>query len=96
VALLTETARGVEPARTITAHLCEGAFEAVIAGDVATHDKAVAAGLTELAAKSDVVVLAQASMARVVEAMGENLPKVPVLASPALAMEAAREALGRI
>jgi aspartate/glutamate racemase len=94
VALLTETARGVEPERTITAHLCEGAFEAVIAGDVATHDKAVSAGLLELAAQSDVVVLAQASMARVVEAMGESLPKIPVLSSPALAMESAREALG--
>jgi hypothetical protein len=30
----------------------------------------------------------------VVEAMGESLPKIPVLSSPALAMESAREALG--
>ena len=32
----------------VTAKLCEGAFEAVISGDTATHDKIVAEGILEL------------------------------------------------
>lgn len=96
VSLLRETAAAQNRTVEINAHLCEGAFEAVIAGDVATHDKAVAAGLQTLAAANDVIVLAQASMARVVDAMGDALPKLPILASPALAMEQAREALNAI
>ncbi len=74
MALLRETAAAAGRACEINAHLCEGAFEAVMAGDVATHDKAVAAGLHSLAATSDVIVLAQASMARVIGAMGAGLP----------------------
>ncbi|SEF84958.1 Asp/Glu/Hydantoin racemase [Nonomuraea solani] len=66
----------------LTARLCEGAFEALMSGDAATHDARVAAALTELAGQVDVVVLAQASMARVVVDV-----QVPVLASPPLAME---------
>jgi Asp/Glu/hydantoin racemase len=93
VNLLRATAASLSRAPEITAHLCQGAFEAVIAGDVATHDQAVAAGLRTLAAGNDVIVLAQASMARVVEAMGAELPGVPILSSPALAMRQARETL---
>ena len=33
---------------SIVDHLCQGAFEAVIAGDVATHDAMVSAGLLKL------------------------------------------------
>ncbi len=89
VALLRATAEELRQPAEITAHLCEGAFEAVISGDVATHDKAVAAGLRTLAGTSDVIVLAQASMARVVDAMGADLPALPILSSPALAMQQA-------
>jgi len=96
VALLRDTAAALGKASKINAHLCEGAFEAVISGDVATHDKAVAAGLQTLAATSDVIVLAQASMARVIDAMGDDLPKLPIFSSPALAMAQAREALNAI
>lgn len=93
VNLLRDTAARLGAASEITAYLCDGAFQAVIAGDVATHDKAVSAGLLALAESNDVIVLAQASMARVVDAMGDALPKLPILASPALAMEAARQVL---
>ena len=95
VALVRDTAAAMGKHVEITAHLCQGAFEAVIAGDVATHDKAVAAGLATLAATSDVIVLAQASMARVIDAMGTDLPSLPIYSSPALAMEQARETLCR-
>lgn len=96
VALLDATAARLQQPATITAHLCEGAFEAVLAGDTATHDQAVAAGLLALAGSSDVIVLAQASMARVIDSMGASLPGLPILSSPALAMAQARETLNAI
>lgn len=73
---------------TITARLCEGAFDALMAGDAATHDAKVVAALEELATQVDVVALAQASMARVVGTLPPNPKRPPILASPPLAFEA--------
>jgi len=70
---------------TVVDHLCEGAFEAVMAGDGATHDAIVGAALLEMQHQVDVVVLAQASMARVVATVGAL--RVPVLSSPELAVQ---------
>lgn len=71
----------------VVAQLCEGAFEAVRAGDGDRHDQLVRAGLDRLLERGvDVVVLAQASMARVVETL-DPPPPVPVLSSPALAVD---------
>jgi Asp/Glu/hydantoin racemase len=67
--------------------LCAGAFEAVISGDGATHDKIVAAGILELTGQVDVITLAQASMARVVGSLPADKITVPVLSSPRLAIE---------
>lgn len=67
--------------------LCEGAFEAVISGDGVTHDKIVAAGIQELTGQADVIVLAQASMARVVDILPAENKKIPILSSPRLAVE---------
>jgi hypothetical protein len=47
----------------------------------------VAAALKELSSKVDVIVLAQASMARVVDTLDEADKKVPILASPGIAIE---------
>jgi Asp/Glu/hydantoin racemase len=71
----------------IVSHLCAGAFEALMAGDAASHDAMVSAALVELAGRTDVIVLAQASMARVAEAMAPGTVSVPILASPAIAIE---------
>jgi len=71
----------------VLSRLCEGAFQAVVSGDAATHDRIVAAALTDLAEQVDVVVLAQASMARVVKALPAGSLTIPVLASPRLAIE---------
>lgn len=71
----------------ITARLCDGAFDALMAGDAATHDARVAAALEELATEVDVIALAQASMARVVEALPPNPHRPPILASPPLAID---------
>jgi Asp/Glu/hydantoin racemase len=67
--------------------LCEGAFEALMSGDAATHDAKVAAALKELIKKVDVIVLAQASMARVVDTLSDDDRKVPILASPPIAIQ---------
>jgi len=71
----------------LTSRLCDGAFEALMGGDPARHDAMVAAALKELAAQVDVVALAQASMARVVDGLPTEDRRVPILASPPLAVE---------
>lgn len=71
----------------LTSKLVEGAFEALMAGDGATHDAKVAAALKELSQQVEVIVLAQASMARVVEALKPEDKRVPILASPGIAID---------
>jgi Asp/Glu/hydantoin racemase len=71
----------------LKAVLCEGAFEALMGGNPALHDEMVAKALKELSAQVDVIVLAQASMARVVDTLDEADKKVPILASPPIAMQ---------
>jgi hypothetical protein len=48
-----------------------------------------------MASKVDVIVLAQASMARVLQKMAPGSISVPVLASPELAVLQAKDVLGR-
>lgn len=64
--------------------LAEGAFARLAAGDTAAHDAMVADHLRALVAEVDVVVLAQASMARALSAVAGELGAVPVLTSPEL------------
>lgn len=77
----------------LVAHLCEGAFDAVMKGDGATHDRIVGEALTTALADVDAIVLAQASMARVVASLPEGAVNVPVLSSPELGMLRAAEVL---
>ncbi|MGN6368942.1 MAG: aspartate/glutamate racemase family protein [Phycisphaerae bacterium] len=71
----------------ITAQLVEGAFDALMAGDSAKHDALITTALRQLATKSDVILLAQASMARVVDALPESDKSIPILASPPIAID---------
>ena len=71
----------------LTSRLCEGAFEALMSGDTAKHDGLVTAALRELSGQVDVIVLAQASMARVVDTLPEADLRVPIFASPPLAID---------
>ena len=71
----------------LMSRLCEGAFEALMSGDAATHDAKVAAALKELSQEVDVIVLAQASMARVVDTLAPADKRVPILASPGIAVD---------
>lgn len=71
----------------LTSRLCEGAFDALMGGDAQRHDDMVATALRELVAKVDVIALAQASMARVVDTLAPADRRVPILASPPLAVD---------
>ena len=71
----------------LTSKLCEGAFEALMSGDAAKHDAMVAAALKELSTKVDVILLAQASMARVIDQLDAADKKIPILASPPIAIQ---------
>jgi Asp/Glu/hydantoin racemase len=70
----------------VIAKLCEGAFDALMSGDAAKHDAMVAKALKELSSEVEVIVLAQASMARVVDTLDEADKKIPILASPGIAI----------
>jgi hypothetical protein len=77
----------------IIEQLCEGAFEAVMAGDGDTHDRIVGEGLTTALKGVDAIVLAQASMARVLNTLPAGALKVPAFSSPELGVERARDVL---
>lgn len=66
----------------LTSVVVEGAFEALMSGDAAKHDELVANALRKLSNEVDVILLAQASMARVVDTLSEEDKKVPIVASP--------------
>ncbi|MCA1569376.1 MAG: aspartate/glutamate racemase family protein [Chloroflexi bacterium] len=85
----TEAGREVE----VRDRLCDGAFEALRAGDTEAHDALVRDGLRELLGWADVIVLAQASMARVAGAMEREETQTPILSSPRLGMERVRDLL---
>ena len=71
----------------LTSRLAEGAFEALMGGDAVKHDALVAGALKELSQQVDVIVLAQASMARVVDTLKPEDKRVPILASPGIAVD---------
>ncbi len=73
--------------------LCEGAYAALLAGDLSTHDAIVRKHVMGLMDRNDVVILAQASMARVVEGISPGESRVPILSSPRLAVERLAELL---
>jgi len=72
---------------TVVSKVCAGAFEALSAGDTGLHDRLVEQGLKELMSQVDVVVLAQASMARIVDGLPPEEKTLPILSSPRLAIE---------
>lgn len=71
----------------LTSRLCAGAFEALMGGDPVKHDDMIIAALRELSGEVDVILLAQASMARAVSQMPDSERKVPILSSPGIAVD---------
>lgn len=62
--------------------LVAGAFEELMKGNTSIHDRMVKEKLMLLAGESDTIVLAQASMARVIETIDPDEVTIPVLSSP--------------
>lgn len=91
--LAAAAARADTPIEVVDA-LVEGALPALLAGDAAAHDRLVHGALITLAPQVDVIVLAQASTARVLA----GLPSLaaPVLASPQLALQQVKERFDRV
>jgi Asp/Glu/hydantoin racemase len=80
----------------VDAVLCEGAYDALFTGDLETHDRIVRDALKELMIRNDVVLLAQASMARAADTIPADEQAAPILSSPRLAVERARDVLDQI
>jgi Asp/Glu/hydantoin racemase len=93
VRLILEKARSAGREVTIVESLCGRAFDAVLRGDTASHDRLLGDALARLVEEVDVVVLAQASMARVVRELPPEITRTPMLSSPELAVHSARAAL---
>jgi Asp/Glu/hydantoin racemase len=85
----SEAGRDVE----VRDRLCDGAFEALRDGDTERHDSLVRDGLRELLGWAEVIVLAQASMARVIDSLTDDERHTPILSSPRLGMERMRDLL---
>jgi Asp/Glu/hydantoin racemase len=85
--LIQRRAREAKRDVAITSRLCEGAFDALMGGNPAKHDELVGRALADLSTQVDVIVLAQASMARVVETLPAEVRRIPILASPPLAVD---------
>jgi aspartate/glutamate racemase len=95
VRLIEQTAQDAGKTVTVTRKLCEGAFDALLAGDGARHDDIVARNLIELAESVDLIVLAQVSMGRVADSLGDRVA-IPVLTSPRLGMERVAELMAAL
>jgi Asp/Glu/hydantoin racemase len=93
--MLAERALATGAHITVELVLVEGALPALLSGAGETHDRLVAATVRDLARRSDVVVLAQASMARVLDVIPEADRMAPILSSPHLALAQVREHLRR-
>ena len=92
VALIRERMLLANVDAEIDAVVVDGAFDAVVAGDRATHDRLVQESIRALAARgASVVVLAQGSMVSAAEGADVS---VPVLSSPASGVRRAAEQLG--
>lgn len=76
----------------LTSNVAEEAYKRLLSGDKDGHDQILTDVLTKIAEKVDVVVLAQASMARVVSSLPEEL-QTKFLSSPKLGVESVKEVL---
>ncbi len=92
IELLRQKALQANSEIEIVPQLVDSAYKKLMAGDREGHDAALVEALTGLANQVDVVVLAQASMARVLPRLPEALQE-KFLTSPRLSMEQVKEVL---
>ena len=67
--------------------LCEGAYDAFLSGQLEKHDQIVRDMLLDLVKEVDILLLAQASMTRIVDILDQSQKTIPILSSPRLAIE---------
>lgn len=85
--LIMDYANKVGKQVTIKAALVDKAFDAVRNGEAHLHDQLVRNTIFDIAPDVDVIVLAQASMARVLDIIPESERPKTILSSPLLAFE---------
>jgi aspartate/glutamate racemase len=90
--LLEEKAELIGKKVQLTPCLIEGAYQQILKGDQAGHDKLLMDAFSTLFNEVDVIVLAQASMAGVAEKMSEE-DRSRFFSSPALAMKQVKSLL---
>jgi Asp/Glu/hydantoin racemase len=93
--LLTSKAAEAGKAVHFTPVLAESAYRKLVSGDKEGHDTELAKALAGLVQEADAVVLAQASMARVVGMLPEEA-RPRFLASPRLGMERVKQVMDEI
>lgn len=71
--------------------LCQEAYAAMLSGDMVQHNAILKASLKRLMNDNDVVILAQASMAGLLNDFGEDEMITPVLSSPRTCLEWIRD-----
>jgi aspartate/glutamate racemase len=91
--LLEAQARSQQKKIEIESKLVAHALDALFAGDVERHDALVIEAIGKLRKCTDVIVLAQASTARVLDLMSDIEKAKPILGSPQLALEQVKEIL---
>lgn len=89
--LVEATARRLRRPVRITRCLVPGAFDTLVAGDRARHNRMVIAAIRKLARRVDVIVCAQGSMVAILPELGKT--RVPVLTSPELGVASAVRAI---
>jgi Asp/Glu/hydantoin racemase len=90
--LLEEKGRASGKPVEIIPLLVEGAYQRLMSGDREGHDALLVEALSALSGRTDVIVLAQASMARVIARLPAGMQD-KFLSSPLLAMEQVRRVL---
>ena len=94
--LLRRCAQGLDKDVVLTPVLRDRAFTAMRSGDGARHDVIIVEALMDLAVDVDLIVLAQASMARVVATLEPGALSVPVLSSPTSGMAGLASVLAEV
>lgn len=90
--LIERFGAGLNKPLTIEKGLAAGAFQALMAGDVTTHDRLIMETALKVAGQVDVLVLAQGSMAKMQDQLIAQTGK-QVLSSPELGMINVREVI---
>ncbi len=92
--MLEAQARLIGKEITCEAVLVEDAFAALINRDSDTHNRLIREAIIEVSPRVDAMVLAQASMAGVLEQIPERDRLAPIFTSPRLALEQVRTLIG--